>query len=69
MFELDSNDPAFSAFHDFVDDICKGALDSCYGRFAELTTPIITQVCYVYEPFCYYLLFTTISNLSFLYVN
>ena len=27
MFELDSKDPAFSAFHDFVDNIsCKDAL-------------------------------------------
>ena len=44
MFELDTSDAVFRAFHDRIDDKCKEALDACYGRFSELSTPILTEV-------------------------
>ena len=46
MFELDTSDAVFRAFHDRIDDKCKEALDACYGQFSELRTPILTQVNY-----------------------
>ena len=75
MFELDSDDADFCAFHDLVDDMCKDSLDACYGRFAELTTPIIsqTQITIMVNEFKtklwkYYALFMTLLNKS-RYVN
>mgnify|MGYP001474308755 CR=1 FL=1 len=46
MFELDTSDAVFKAFHDRIDNKCKDAIDACYGKFSELSTPILTQVNY-----------------------
>ena len=27
-----------------VEDVCRESVTNCYGKFAELTTPILTQV-------------------------
>ena len=35
------NDEMYSAFKDKVDATCREAVTNCYGKFAELTTPIM----------------------------